>query len=88
MVRYGMDHRMCELNEAKGDGFLVLLSLAAEKVGLMTLSDTLLELFERLREPVYGFLLRLTHDPYEAEDLTQETFWRLFRHLRDERSLS
>jgi RNA polymerase sigma-70 factor (ECF subfamily) len=78
---------MCELNEAEGDAIPVLLSFATEKAAPMTLTDTVLELFERLRDPIYGFLLRLTHDPYEAEDLTQETFLRLFRHLRDERPL-
>jgi len=53
----------------------------------MTPSETVLELFQQLRDPVFGFLLRLTHDPDEAEDLTQETFLRLFRHLRDRRPL-
>lgn len=62
-------------------------SLASEKIALMTLSDTVLELFEQFRDPVFGFLIRLTHDADEAEDLTQETFLRLFRHLRDRRSL-
>ena len=32
-------------------------------------------------------MLRLPHDPYEAEGLTQGTFLRLFRHLRDKRPL-
>lgn len=77
---------MFELNEVDGNA-LSLLSLANEKAAQMTLSDTVLELFERMRDPVYGFLLRLTHDPQETEDLTQETFLRLFRHLRDNRPL-
>ena len=79
--------RMFELNEVESNALSDLLSLANEKAAQMTLSDTVLELFERMRDPVYGFLLRLTHDPHETEDLTQETFLRLFRHLRDNRPL-
>jgi RNA polymerase sigma-70 factor, ECF subfamily len=78
---------MFELNEVEANALPGLLSLSNEKAAQMTLSDTVLELFERMRDPVYGFLLRLTHDPHEAEDLTQETFLRLFRHLRDSRPL-
>jgi RNA polymerase sigma-70 factor (ECF subfamily) len=78
---------MFELNQAEDNALSALASLASEKVAVMTLSDTVLDLFERLRNPVYGYLLRLTHDPNEAEDLTQETFLRLFRHLRDARPL-
>jgi hypothetical protein len=81
-MRYALDDRMSELNPAEENAWSALLSLAGEKTVPMTLSDTLLELFERLRELVYGFLLRLTNNPDEAEDLTQETFLRLFRHLR------
>lgn len=29
---------------------------------------------------VYGILLRLTGEPYEADDLAAETFWRLWEH--------
>jgi len=39
---------------------------------------------------VYRFALRLTNDPHAAEDLTQETFLRAWRHggrLRDARAL-
>jgi len=38
---------------------------------------------------VYRFALRLSNDPHSAEDLTQETFLRAWRHrgqLRDERA--
>jgi hypothetical protein len=46
---------MFELNHAEGNALSALLSLASEKVPLMTLSDTVLELFERLREPYTAF---------------------------------
>jgi RNA polymerase sigma-70 factor (ECF subfamily) len=54
---------------------------------LMTLSEKVLALFEQLRVPVFRYLLRKTRDAGEAEDLTQETFLRLCRHLQEERPL-
>ena len=47
-------------------------------------------LFNEHRDPVYRFLWRLTRDPHEAEDLTQETFvtfWRKQEQFRGEGSL-
>jgi RNA polymerase sigma-70 factor (ECF subfamily) len=47
-------------------------------------------LFEEHRDAVYGFLWRLTRDPHEAEDLTQETFvkfWRRQEQFRGDGSL-
>jgi RNA polymerase sigma-70 factor, ECF subfamily len=44
-------------------------------------------LFEQLHIPVFRYLLRKTRDPGQAEDITQETFLRLFRHLREDRLL-
>jgi RNA polymerase sigma-70 factor, ECF subfamily len=78
---------MCESNEAEANTLSAWLALAGDKIAPVMLSDTVHELFEQLRDPVFGFLLRLTHDAGEAEDLTQETFLRLFRHLRDQRPL-
>ena len=46
--------------------------------------------FEEYRHRIQGYLLRLTRDPAEAEDLTQETFLRAYRRfgtLREERAL-
>jgi RNA polymerase sigma-70 factor, ECF subfamily len=43
------------------------------------------ELFEEFHAPVLRYLTSLTRHPAEAEDLTQETFLRLFRELQDER---
>ena len=53
----------------------------------MTLSQKVLGLFEQLRAPVFRYLLRKTHDAARAEDLTQEAFLRLCRHLQDNRPL-
>lgn len=55
--------------------------------GPMTLSERVLALFEQLRAPVYRYLLSKTRDAGEAEELTQETFLRLCRHLQEERQL-
>jgi RNA polymerase sigma-70 factor (ECF subfamily) len=52
--------------------------------GLSTLGDRVTALFQELRVPVFRFLLRKTHDPWCAEELTQETFLRLFQHLQQE----
>jgi RNA polymerase sigma factor (sigma-70 family) len=38
------------------------------------------ELLQEYVPRVYRFALRLTHDPHAAEDLTQETFLRAWRH--------
>ena len=49
------------------------------------------EVFREYRGPIYNYLLRMTQDQAEAEDLTQETFVRAHRSLptfRGEASLS
>jgi RNA polymerase sigma-70 factor (ECF subfamily) len=53
----------------------------------MTLSEKTHSLFEQLRVPVFRYLLRKTRNPGQAEDITQETFLRLFRHLCEDRLL-
>src|SRR5260370_17404297 len=53
----------------------------------MTRSDRVVALFEQLHVPVFRYLLRKTRDSGEAEHITQETFLRLFRHLREDRML-
>src|SRR5580700_10277804 len=64
------------------------LALATDRTsGSMTLSERVLALFEQLHVPVFRYLLRKTRDPGQAEDITQETFLRLFRHLRENRLL-
>ena len=39
------------------------------------------QIFQALRTPVYQYLLSVFGDPSEAEDLTQDTFLRLYRSL-------
>ena len=53
----------------------------------MTLGERVRGLFEQLHVPVFRYLLRKTRDSGRAEDITQETFLRLFRHLRENRLL-
>jgi hypothetical protein len=50
------------------------------------LEDELLSLFEQLRGPLLRYLLLLGLAPARAEELVQETFLRLFIHLRGARS--
>jgi RNA polymerase sigma-70 factor (ECF subfamily) len=65
-----------------------VLALAADRTsGSMTLSERVHGLFEQLHVPVFRYLLRKTRDSGRAEDITQETFLRLFRHLREDRLL-
>ena len=60
------------------------LALAAHRTsGSMTLGERVHDLFEQLHVPVFRYLLRKTRDSGRAEDITQETFLRLFRHLRE-----
>lgn len=40
-------------------------------------------LFRQFQKEVYGWIIRIVRDPRVAEDLTMETFWRLYRsHAR------
>ena len=54
-------------------------------LGLMqrtiTLETKVGELFDLLREPIYLYLLAVLGNPADAEDLTQESFLRLYRVL-------
>jgi RNA polymerase sigma-70 factor (ECF subfamily) len=45
--------------------------------------DAFETLFRQYQRDVYGWIVRLVRDPGAAEDLTVETFWRLYRsHAR------
>lgn len=49
------------------------------------------DIFQEFQRPLYNYLLRMTQNPAEAEDLTQETFIRIHRSLptfRGESSLA
>lgn len=40
-------------------------------------------LFQQFQKEVYGWIVRIVRDPRAAEDLTVETFWRIYRsHAR------
>jgi RNA polymerase sigma-70 factor, ECF subfamily len=53
----------------------------------MTLDEKVMVYFEELRLPVFRYLVRKTHNAGCADDLTQETFLRLCRHLLDNKPL-
>jgi hypothetical protein len=53
----------------------------------MTLSERVDALFEQLHIPVFRYVLRKMRNPGRAEEVTQETFLRLFRYLKEGRSL-
>lgn len=41
--------------------------------------DAFETLFRQFQREVYGWILRIVRDPAAAEDLTVETFWRIYR---------
>jgi RNA polymerase sigma factor (sigma-70 family) len=41
--------------------------------------DAFETLFRQFQGEVYGWIVRITRDPAAAEDLTVETFWRIYR---------
>jgi RNA polymerase sigma-70 factor (ECF subfamily) len=50
--------------------------------GASRLEQKVTELFELLRDPIYRYVCRLIGERTEAEDLTQETFLRLYGSLQ------
>lgn len=67
------------------DGFAEILHSAerATARSSMSLHDRVSQYFLVLREPVYGYLTRFCGSAADAEDLTQEAFLKLYRHLRE-----
>ena len=47
-----------------------------------TRSDALVEAYDAYQRDIHGFLRAATRDPDTAEDLTQETFIRLYREIQ------
>jgi RNA polymerase sigma-70 factor, ECF subfamily len=75
---------------ADNDGFAsgsLPLDVHSSESEKSTLGERVLTLFQQLQQPVFRYLLRKTRNAGTAEDLTQETFLRLCRHLRDQRPL-
>ena len=60
---------------------------ADANTGPMTLSERVQALFEQLHIPVFRYVVRKTKDSGRAEEITQETFLRLFRYLKEGRSV-
>jgi RNA polymerase sigma-70 factor (ECF subfamily) len=56
--------------------------LLREMQGTTRLEQKVTEVFELLRDPIYRYVCRLIGKRAEAEDLTQETFLRLFDSLQ------
>ncbi|GEM_PF-276143 len=40
------------------------------------------EIYTKYYKPIYNYLLKLTKDSFQAEDLTQETFYKALRHSK------
>lgn len=51
------------------------------------LKQKVTEIFELLRDPVYRYLFRVLDNQRDAQDLTQEVFLRLYRHLHEGRAV-
>ncbi len=68
-----------------------ILSLQTELASLshdaLELEQKVTQAFELLRGPVHRYLVAVLGNPAEAEELTQETFLRLYRHLHSGQSL-
>ena len=47
----------------------------------LKLEEQITQLFDELRQPIRRYLLCLNVSPMEAEEIIQDTFLRLFRHL-------
>jgi RNA polymerase sigma-70 factor, ECF subfamily len=47
----------------------------------LTLEERITRLFDELRGPLYRYLLCLSVNSTEADEIVQETFFRLYRHL-------
>src|SRR3984893_1677313 len=55
--------------------------LGQEGHGTLKLEERITQLYVELREPVYRYLLCLSVCPAEADEIVQETFFRLYRHV-------
>jgi RNA polymerase sigma-70 factor (ECF subfamily) len=53
-----------------------------EASGSGKLEEEIVRLFDEHRERIFRYLLNLAFCPEEAEEITQETFLRLYQHLR------
>lgn len=58
---------------------------APRSAGRLKLEDRFVKLFDELWQPVYKYLFRVGLRSEEAEDIAQEAFLRLFKHLLEQR---
>lgn len=58
------------------------------KYRTLKLEQKVTQLFETLREPVYRYLVATFSNPAEAEEITQEAFLRLYRHLHSGQAIN
>jgi RNA polymerase sigma-70 factor (ECF subfamily) len=63
--------------DARDDGALVRLALTHKAQG----DGAFRVLYERYKDEIHGFLVRLLRDDALAEDVLQETFFRVYRNL-------
>ncbi|MGH9900086.1 MAG: RNA polymerase sigma factor, partial [Pyrinomonadaceae bacterium] len=54
-------------------------TLPGLRLGTVKLEQKVGQLFERLRDPIYRYLVTTFGNPAEAEEITQEAFLRLYR---------
>lgn len=54
----------------------------------MDLEERVVRVYEALRTPVYQYLAAAFGDPVEAEDMTQETFLRLYAYWSSGRTIA
>jgi RNA polymerase sigma-70 factor, ECF subfamily len=47
----------------------------------LKLEERITQMFDELRAPIYRYLLCLSTSPLDADEIIQETFLRLYRHL-------
>ena len=75
--------RMCAAGDAENFSKIPVYSASRgkEASGPGRLEEVVVRLFDEHRERVYRYLLNLAICPEEAEEITQETFLRLYQHL-------
>lgn len=71
---------------ARGIATLIPFETTKQKTRLCPLADEVTALFYELRSPLLRYILSLGLSPQDSEDIVQEVFLSLFRHLRQDKS--
>ncbi len=74
-------------SHGKTDGLSLPLWLLGTATPADAVEERINSLFQQFREPLFRYLLVLSRDAGEAEDLAQEAFLRLYQELRARRSV-